>query len=119
MHYFAYNKNKLSVKKGDLKKFVKDVEEQLKDGRESITISVFSSASTVPTKTFGTNENLAKIRAENMKYDLVAHFEDKEEYKGKVNVVIVSSKVSGPSYDEDATNKEKYFPYQYVGLKTE
>lgn len=119
MHYFAYNKNKLSTKKGDLKKFVKDVEEQLSKGREAITINIYSSASNVPTKTYGTNEKLAKIRAENMKYDLVAYFEQFEEYKGKVNIVIVTSKVSGPVYEKDASNKEKYFPYQYVGLKTE
>lgn len=119
MHYFAYNKNKLSTSKGDLKKFVKDVESQLKDGRETVTINVYSSASYVPTKTFGTNEKLAKLRAENMKYDLVAYFEKKEEYKGKVNVVIVTTVVQGPPYERDATNKEKYFPYQYVGLKTE
>lgn len=119
MHYFAYNKNKLSTKKGDLKQFVKDVTKQLEDGRESITINIYSSASHVPTKTYGTNEKLAKIRAENMKYDLVAYFEEFEEFKGKVNVVIVTSKVSGPLYEKNASNKEKYFPYQYVGLKTE
>ncbi len=119
MHYFAYNKNKLTTKKGDLKKFVKDVEDQLADGRESITINIYSSASNVPTKTYGTNDKLAKIRAENMKYDLVAYFEENEDYKGKVNVVIVTSKVSGPAYVQDASDKEKYFPYQYVGLKTE
>lgn len=119
MHYFAYNKNKLTTKKGDLKKFVKEVETQLADGRQNITINIYSSASNVPTKTYGSNDKLAKIRAENMKYDLVAYFEEKAEYKGKVNVVIVTSKVSGPVYDKDASDKEKYFPYQYVGLKTE
>lgn len=119
MHYFAYNKNKLTTKKGDLKKFVKEVESQLKEGREEITINVYSSASNVPTKTYGTNEKLAKIRAENMKYDLVAYFEEFEEFKGRVNVVIVTSKVAGPAYEKDASDKEKYFTYQYVGLKTE
>jgi len=119
MHYFAYNKNKLTVKKGDLKKFVKNVEEQLDQGREKITINVYSSASTVPTRTYGTNEKLTQIRAENMKYDLVSYFEKQDDYKGRVNVVIVTTVVQGPEYDKDATNKEKYFPYQYVGLKTE
>lgn len=119
MHYFAYNKNKLGTTKGELKKFVKEVEQQLKDGREKITINVYSSASTVPTKTYGSNDKLAKIRAENMKYDLISHFEKKEEFKGKVNVVIVTAQVQGPAYDKDAKDKEKYFPYQYVGLKTE
>jgi len=119
MHYFSYNKNKLSTRKGDLKKFVKSVEEQLQDGRESITINIYSSASYVPTSTFGTNEKLTKVRAENMKYDLIAYFNKKEEYKGRVNVVIVTTVVQGPEYEKDAQNRDKYKPYQYVGLKTE
>ncbi len=119
MHYFAYNKNKLTTKKGDLKDFVKAVAAQLKDGREKITINVYSSASYVPTKTYGTNERLSEIRAENMKYDIISYFEKKEEFAGRVNVVIVTKLVQGPAYVKDAVNKEKYFPYQYVGLKTE
>jgi len=119
LHYFAYNKNKLSVKKDKLKKFIKEVEQQLIDGRSDITINIYSSASHVPTKTYSTNENLTKIRAENMKYDIIAYFEKNEDFKGRVNVVIVTTIVQGPDYEKDATDKEKYFPYQYVGLKTE
>jgi len=119
MHYFAYNKNKLSVKKDKLKEFVQAVEQQLKDGRPNITINIYSSASYVPTKTYETNEKLTQILAENMKYDLIGYFESKSELKGKVNVVIVTTVVQGPEYVKDAANKEKYFPYQYVGLKTE
>lgn len=119
MHYFDYNKNKLSVSRGDLKKFVKEVESQLKDGREKITINVYSSASQVPTKTYETNENLTQIRAENMKYDLSTYFESKKEFAGKVNVVIVSAIVDGPEYTGDAKDVKKYRPYQFVGLKTE
>ena len=69
--------------------------------------------------TYETNEKLTQIRAENMKYDLIGYFESKSELKGKVNVVIVTTVVQGPEYVKDAANKEKYFPYQYVGLKTE
>lgn len=119
MHYFEYNKNKLFVDKGNLKKFVKNVEAQLNSGRPSVTINVYSSASKVPTKTYETNEKLTQIRAENMKYDLFTYFENKEEYKGKVNVVIVSAIVDGPDYVEDSRNLKKYHPYQFVGLKTE
>lgn len=119
MHYFAYNKNKLSTKKGDLKDFVKAVDAQLEEGRPNITINIYSSASHVPTKTYKTNENLTRIRAENMKYDLIAYFEKNEDFKGRVNVVIVTTVVQGPEYIKDARNKEKYFPYQYVGMKTE
>ncbi|MDX2360428.1 MAG: SprB repeat-containing protein [Crocinitomicaceae bacterium] len=116
-HNFGYNKNKISVKKGPLKKFIKEIEEQLKDGRENITIQIVSSASQVPTKTFGTNESLAEVRAENMKYDLVAYFENK--YAGRVTVVIVETKVDGPAYEDDSSARDKYEPYQFVSLKTE
>lgn len=119
MHYFAYNKNKLSTAKGELKDFVTAIEKQLKDGRENITINIYSSASHVPTKTYETNENLTKIRAENMKYDLISYFEKNPDFKGRVNVVVVTAIVQGPEYVKDAADKEKYFPYQYVGLKTE
>lgn len=119
MHYFDYNKNKLTVKRGDLKDFVKAVEKQLEEGRPNITINIYSSASHVPTKTYKTNENLTKIRAENMKYDLIAHFQSIPELKDKVNVVIVTTVVQGPEYIKDSANKDKYKPYQYVGLKTE
>jgi tetratricopeptide (TPR) repeat protein len=119
IHYFDYNKNKLFTDKGKLKDFVKEVEQQLKEGRPSITINVFSSASHVPTKTYETNEKLTQIRAENMKYDLVTYFENKPEYKGKVNVVIVTAIVDGPEYVKDFKDQKKYKPYQFVGLKTE
>lgn len=119
IHYFDYNKNKLTTANGKLKDFVKEVEAQLKAGRTSITINVFSSASHVPTKTYETNENLTKIRAENMKYDLITYFENKPEYQGKVNVVIVSAIVDGPEYVDDFRKQKKYKPYQFVGLKTE
>jgi hypothetical protein len=119
MHYFDYNKNKLAVSKGDLKKFVKELENQLKSGRPKVTINVYSSASTVPTKTYESNEKLSQMRAENMKYDLVTYFESKPEFAGKVNVVIVSAIVDGPEYVQDADEIKKYKPYQFVGLKTE
>ncbi len=119
IHYFDYNKNKLSTDRGKLKDFIKDIEKQLNEGRTAITINVYSSASRVPTKIYETNEKLTQIRAENIKYDLIAHFENKEEFKGKVNVVIVSAIVDGPEYVKDFKNQKKYRPYQFVGLKTE
>jgi len=79
-----------------LKIFVKDVEKQFSEGRNSVTINVYSSASRVPTKDFESNEKLATIRAENMKYDLQNHFESNPAFKGKVNVVIVTAIVDGP-----------------------
>ncbi len=118
-YLFHYNKNKLSISNRDLKRFVKEVETQIKSGRKSVTIKIHSSASTVPTQKFGTNDKLASIRAENMKYDLMAYFSKSKIADGKVNVVIVKSEVAGPTYDEDAGNEKRYRPFQFVELVTE
>jgi hypothetical protein len=118
-HFFGYNKNKLKISRGDLRRFVKEIEAQLEGGRERVTIKVFSSASTVPTKAFSSNDQLAKLRAENMKYDLVSYFEKSKKLKGKTTVVIVSSQVQGPHYEKDAGNRKKYEPFQYVQMITE
>lgn len=118
-HYFDYNKNKLNVKRGELKDFIKAIEDQLDKGRQNITLRIYSSASHVPTQMYGTNEKLTQIRAENMKYDLINHFERKKDYRGKVNVSIVSYIVDGPEYTSDPENMDKYRQVQFVGIKTE
>ncbi len=119
LHYFEYNKNKITTRKGDLKKFLKQIIEQLENGRKSVTINIYSSASNVPTKAYESNEELTVMRAENLKYDLILYFDEIPEYKGLVNIVITSAIVDGPPYESDATNFDKYTPYQFVGLKTE
>ena len=116
-HNFGYNKNKLSVSKGELRKFVRSIEKDFKKGRAKVTIRIVSSASQVPTATFGTNEKLAKVRAENMKYDLMSYF--KKKYADQINIVVEKTVVGGPTYEEDAANKDKYFPFQFVELVTE
>ncbi|MBX2950499.1 MAG: PD40 domain-containing protein [Crocinitomicaceae bacterium] len=118
-HYFDYNKNKLTVKKGELKDFVKEIRQQLADGRQKVTITIESSASYVPTKTFSSNDELAKVRADNMKYDLLDYFENDKATAGKVVVVVKKTIVQGPAYEHDGKNRDKYRPYQYVFLKTE
>ncbi len=119
MHYFDYNRNKINPHKSDLKAFLKEIETQLKNGREQITINIYSSASQVPTNAFESNQQLSEIRAENLKYDILNYYEGKPKCKGKVNVVIVTTIVDGPEYVKDGSNKKKYLPYQFVGLKTE
>ena len=73
----------------------------------------------MPTKKFETNEDLARTRAENIKYDIIEYVENQPDLKGKVNVVIVKASVEGPTFNNDASNKEKYRDFQYVRLKTE
>lgn len=117
-HYFDYNADKLSVQEGKLQQFVGDIEGMLTKGRSTVTIVINSSASYVPTKTFVTNEKLAKSRANQMEKELNSYFKGKG-LEGKVKVKIASVVVQGPKYENDNTNTEKYREYQYIELKTE
>ena len=117
-HFFEYNADKLSVNEGKLQSFVTQVEQQLKSGRNSVTIAIYSSASNVPTKTFGNNDKLAKSRAQQMEKELNAYFKGKG-LNDKVKVRIASASVQGPKYDKDPENVDKYREYQFIELKTE
>ncbi len=118
-HYFEYNGNKINPKKGDFKRFVKEIEKQLKNGRKLIAINVYSSASTVPTITYETNEKLSRLRAENIKYDIQNYFQENTQVSDQMTVTIKGSVVAGPAYQNDARNKAKYRVYQYVEVITE
>lgn len=116
-HHFGYNKNKLTTSGGPLRVFLNEVDSQLQSGRQQVTIEIYSSASFVPTKTFRDNQELSETRAGNMAASLRTHF-DKSPFKDRVKISVVSALVSGPAYDSDAKNKDKYMPYQFVELKT-
>jgi tetratricopeptide (TPR) repeat protein len=118
-HYFEYNGNKINPKKGDFKRFVKEIEKQLKSGRKLIAINVYSSASTVPTITYETNEKLSRLRAENIKYDIQNYFQENTQVSDQMTVTIKGSVVAGPAYQNDAGNRAKYRVYQYVEVITE
>ena len=118
MHYFDYNKNKLTVAKGPLKAFVKKIEEQLIKTGATINILIQSSASSVPTRTYSNNEQLAEIRGENLKYDILQYLQ-KQGFGQQVHIVIEKSGINGPEYDKDAVNLKKYKPYQYVNARIE
>ncbi|MES2799444.1 MAG: hypothetical protein V4638_05475 [Bacteroidota bacterium] len=118
MHYFEYNKNSVTAKDQALNAKLKIVDEQLAKGREKVTINIYSSASTVPTTKYSSNDQLAQLRAENLQKELNNYYSTSQ-YKNKVNVKIIKVIVDGPAYQKDAQNKGKYKPYQFVGIKTE
>lgn len=119
MKYFDYNKNKVTNSDDELASVLSKIEDQIKKGRKSITLNIYSSASKVPTKTFGSNDKLAQSRAENLQKQLKKYFESKPELASKISVVIKTVIVDGPEYERDANNNGKYRPYQFVGFKTE
>jgi hypothetical protein len=116
-HYFDYNADKLTIEEGKLNQFVTQVADLLNKGRAEVTIEIQSSASKVPTSTFGSNDRLAKSRADKMKKELEGYFA-KAGLKDKVNVVVTGAVVSGPDYAQDPENRDKYRDYQFIELKT-
>jgi tetratricopeptide (TPR) repeat protein len=119
IYYFKYNDSKLSMKKSDFRKYIRLIEKQLKKSDKNITIKIYASASKVPTVVFESNQALAELRAENIKYDIITNFQNFAKYMDRVNVVIVSAVVDGPPFENDPQNTEKYKPYQHVKLVTE
>ncbi|MCE2711216.1 MAG: SprB repeat-containing protein [Cryomorphaceae bacterium] len=117
-HYFEYNGDKLTVEEGKLLDFVSKLETQITNGRQKVTINIWSSASYVPTKTFATNDKLARSRANRIKNELTAYFKSKN-MADKVTIKIVSAVVQGPKYEKDFENTAKYHDFQYIELKTE
>lgn len=113
---FGYNKNTGNEDASSLSNFYKEIEKQLKAGRKDMVVEIYSSASYVPTTKFKDNQELSETRANNLKEKIEAHFA-KTKYAGQVQVKVVSAVVSGPAYEGDNKNTEKYRPYQFVEAK--
>ncbi len=98
---------------------MKEIVTQLEEHDGNVVVKVSSSASKVPTTKYENNEELSRLRAENIKYDIINYIGKMGDFSTRINVVIVESVVSGPEYENDKKNKEKYEPYQFSKLKTE
>lgn len=118
INYFDYNKNKLNVSDKGLRKMLQKVEVRLKEDRSQVTLLIHSSSSMVPTSSFHSNKDLARLRAENLKYEIMNYFQ-KTAYTNQVVVVIEKTSVNGPEYQKDAKDTKKYKPYQYVSVQVE
>lgn len=116
--FLDYNKTKVSETDNELITAFKEIEKQLQEGKESISISIYSSASKVPTKKFGNNQRLADKRANDLKELLERIINNNELLSGKVTINLVKSSVNGPDYEKDARNQEKYKPFQYLIFET-
>ena len=95
--------------------------EALKAGTEKydyVEVTIEGSASKVPTKTYSTNDNLARIRATEAEKKLLSSLESYGIDKSNVRVIAINSLTQGPDYKWDAQENMKiYEQYQYVILK--
>lgn len=114
--FHGYNQTAIGTEDANWKEFINKVL-ALMDKQEKVDLIIESSASHVPTKTYGTNDKLSNERMEVARQALL----DAVRAAGKdtKNLMLSSVKhlVQGPKYRGDYKNTEKYGAFQYVKLK--
>jgi hypothetical protein len=115
--YYPYNAN-VPTKEKEFDRFIDVLVEKIqKEG--SAQVSIESSASRVPTRTYKTNENLSRLRAENAKKKIIAELKERGVSPDKVQFVDITTLVQGPKYKGDyLENKSTYEKFQYVKIYT-
>jgi hypothetical protein len=114
--FYAYNVKDIDQNEERWKQFI-DVVAKLITEKGEARVVIDGSASKVPTKTFGTNENLSKQRMEDARKRLVEAVQARGLDANKLMLEAVNHLVQGPRYEGDFKNTDKYGKYQYVKLK--
>jgi hypothetical protein len=71
----------------------------------------------VPTRSFGTNENLSRQRMEDARTRLVEAIKARGKDANLLKLEAVNSLVQGARYQGDYQNTDKYGKFQYARLK--
>ena len=112
--FFNYNIKSINTSNP---KYLNVINKVLKEkSTDKIYINIKASASNVPTKTFGSNENLAKKRAEAAKSIIISSLTNKGIKKENIIFNNIKTGVNGPAYNSDYQNKDTYEKYQYVTI---
>lgn len=114
--FYKYNVKDISLSEGEFQKFIKGIGLLVEANGEAV-ITIESSASKVPTKTYGTNDNLAQKRANDARDRILEGLTKYKIDATKVKILEIDTKVQGPEYNNDAyTNRKQYEPFQYVKI---
>ncbi len=113
--YFNYNVKDVNTSAIKYKEMINKALEKAKSG--TVVVEVESSASKVPTATFGSNSKLAYKRAEAAKQTILNSLKEKGVSTDKIKFNSLISNVNGPKYNGDYSNTGLYEKYQYVIIK--
>ncbi|MBL7963261.1 MAG: PD40 domain-containing protein [Flavobacteriales bacterium] len=114
--YYAYNQKDIDQADAEWTAFVDKVVALLeKNGKANVVIE--ASASHVPTKTFGSNENLSTARMEDARKRLIEAVQARGKDPANIFLEAVNHLVQGPKYNGDWKDTEKYGRFQYAKLK--
>ncbi|MEO6902813.1 MAG: hypothetical protein ABI315_06650 [Bacteroidia bacterium] len=112
--YFKYNVTETDINGAPFKQFIANLVATYK-AKGVIHISIVSSASHVPTRTFKTNKVLSIERNKKMQKQLINALKDKGIPENKVKIKNIQTIVDGPVYKNDyIINKDIYEKYQYI-----
>jgi hypothetical protein len=113
---FKYNITETDVNDVPFKQFIDNLTElYTKNG--SIHLKIISSASTVPTRAFSSNNALAIARGKKGKEQVLAALKEKGIDESKIKIISQQAIVSGPAYSIDyLQNKEKYEQFQFIKI---
>jgi hypothetical protein len=117
--YFKYNITDIETNNKDFSEFLKKVGDRIKAGG-SVTLSIEASASSVPTRKYGTNDVLAQRRAENAKARVISGLTKKGVDTSKLKWSSVKGSVNGPEYNKDFNERRaEYEKFQYVDISVQ
>ncbi len=116
MRNFGYNENIVSAEEEIFKKFMASVK-AISEKNGVAKVEIVGSSSKVPTNTYGSNQELANMRANNGKARILKYAPEFGIDPSKIEFVRVQGLVQGPEYKGDAqAGREKYKKYQYIEL---
>ena len=111
--YFPYNKKEINISVGSFVELMDKVAKTISENG-SATIIIAASSSSVPTRSFPSNEALAESRANEVKDKVRASMSLKNLDESKLHYEI-NAKVLGPAYKNDAMqNRKEYEKWQFV-----
>jgi tetratricopeptide (TPR) repeat protein len=109
---FNYNQKDLNINSNEYK----DLIEKAVKKNSNIYVYIESSASSVPTKTFKNNIELASIRGNESKTIIINSLKAKGINRDRIIVKPINSIISGPNYSGDYKNVKKYQKFQYIKI---
>jgi hypothetical protein len=113
--YFGYNVKTVKTDAAEYSNMITKAVEKSKTAK--VMIEIESSASKVPTRTYGTNSKLAGKRAQEAKSTLMKSLKAKGANMNNIVVGNISSGVNGPNYSGDYSNSGLYEKFQFVIIK--
>ncbi|MBP8823488.1 MAG: PD40 domain-containing protein [Flavobacteriales bacterium] len=114
--YHGYNEKGIDTQAADWKDFVASVL-ALMDKQATVDITIESSASHVPTRTYGNNDKLSALRKEEASKQLIDAVKAAGKDPANLRLGSVNHLVQGPKYRGDYKDTAKYGKFQYVKLK--